>query len=116
MELKNLFEQQPPYYEILLNSDVLKLGYSLLTKHSLNEKDGKSPANVNNLLKYNASYFSRRFHQYTGFTFVEYLNRCRTSLAAQMLLESEKTVSEIAMDCGFPNMSFFSPSLKGSIR
>ena len=131
MKIKTVFQQQLPYYEVLLNSSILELCYQLLTKQSLQERNSKS-SNAGNseikealqyienhcreklsleevagILKYNASYFSRRFHQYTGFTFVEYLNRCRTAEAADLLLGSDKTVSEIALDCGFPNVSSF---------
>ncbi len=131
MRIKTVYQQQPPYYEVLLNSSLLEICYHLLTNQSLQIKTGKTISNGNveikealkyienhcrekltleevaNILKYNVSYFSRRFHQYTGFTFVEYLNRCRTAVAADNLMESDKTISEIALDCGFPNVSSF---------
>ncbi|MBR3000591.1 MAG: helix-turn-helix domain-containing protein [Oscillospiraceae bacterium] len=131
MKIRAAFEQQLPYYEVLLNSCMLELCYQLLTQQSQQSGNTKvsnagnseikealkyienhcreklNLEEVAGLLKYNASYFSRRFHQYTGFTFVEYLNRCRTTAAANALLQSDKTISEIAMDCGFPNVSSF---------
>lgn len=131
MKVKTIFQQKRPYYEVLLNSSLLELCYYLMVYQSKRGKSVKT-ANAGNSeikeaikyienhsrekltlkevaknLKYNASYFSRLFHQYTGFTFVEYLNRCRTTAAADILLESDKTISEIAMDCGFPNVSSF---------
>lgn len=130
LNIKTVFQKQEPYYEVHLNSCALELCYYLMLKQS--EKGKSKSVNTGNneikealqyiknhcrekltledvadILKYNASYFSRRFHQYTGFTFVEYLNRCRTAAAAVILLESDKTISEIAMDCGFPNVSSF---------
>lgn len=129
MEIKSIYQQQSPYYEMILNSNLLKLGYYLLKNHTVQSRSSRAVSSTNNeikealkyieehcreklnlediagQLKYNASYFSRRFHQYTGFTFVEYLNRCRTALAAGMLLDSDKNVSDIALDCGFPNVS-----------
>ncbi len=131
MEIRSVYTQRKPYFEVLLNSNVLKLCYCLLNHHALRKKGMRSPASTNSEIKqalryiedhcreklrleevaerlnYNPSYFSRRFHQYTGFTFVEYLNRCRAAAAASMLLESDRSVSEIAMDCGFPNISSF---------
>ena len=131
MRIKTVFQQQHPYYEVLLNSSLLELCYLLLTEQSQQTTSNKSSNNGNSeikealeyienhcleklsleevagILKYNPSYFSRRFHQYTGFTFVEYLNRCRTAVAASTLSESDKTISEIALDCGFPNVSSF---------
>ena len=131
MEVKSVYQQQNPYYEVLLNSNVLRLCYFLLKNHTVQEKGMREPVSTNNEIKkaltyiethckeklkleeiaeklnYNPSYFSRRFHEFTGFTFVEYLNRCRTDVAALMLMESDKTVSEIALDCGFSNISSF---------
>ena len=131
MEIKAVYTQRKPYFEVLLNSNVLKLCYFLMNDHAPRKKGMRSPASTNNEIKealryiedhcreklrleevaerlnYNPSYFSRRFHQYTGFTFVEYLNRCRAEVAASMLLESDRSVSDIAMDCGFPNISSF---------
>ncbi len=131
MKVKTIFQQKRPYYEVLLNSSLLELCYYLMVYQSKQGKSVKTANAGNNEikeaikyienhsrekltlkevaknLKYNASYFSRLFHQYTGFTFVEYLNRCRTTAAADILLESDKTISEIAMDCGFPNVSSF---------
>ncbi|MBR2701448.1 MAG: AraC family transcriptional regulator [Erysipelotrichaceae bacterium] len=131
MTIKTIFQQKKPYYEVLLNSSLLELCYHLLSQQSLQRKNNKTSntgnseikealkyienhcrekltlEDVANNLKFNSSYFSRFFHQYTGFTFVEYLNRCRTAAAAVILLDSNKTISEIAMDCGFPNVSSF---------
>ncbi len=131
MRIKTVFQQQLPYYEVLLNSSLLELCYHLLIQQSEQGISNRSANSGNNeikealqyienhcrerlaledvasALKYNTSYFSRLFHQYTGFTFVEYLNRCRTVAAANTLLGSDKTTSEIALDCGFPNVSSF---------
>ena len=131
MRINTVFQQQLPYYEVLLNSSLLELCYHLLTRQSEQGISNRSASSGNSeikealqyienhcrerlsledvasALKYNTSYFSRLFHQYTGFTFVEYLNRCRTVEAANTLLESDKTISEIALDCGFPNVSSF---------
>ena len=131
MRIKTVFLQQQPYYEVLLNSSLLELCYHLLSRQSLQGRNGRtsntgnseikealkyienhcreklSLEEVADILKYNPSYFSRRFHQYTGFTFIEYLNRCRAAVAADILSGSDKTISEIALDCGFPNVSSF---------
>ena len=131
LKMKTVFQQQNPYYEVLLNSLGLELCYYLMVKQSYREKNGKTASTGNNEIKevlkyiekhccekltledvagmfnYNASYFSRRFHQYTGFTFVEYLNRSRTEVACEMLMKSDKTVMEISLDCGFSNVSSF---------
>jgi len=51
--------------------------------------------------------FSRFFRRKTGRTLVAYLNELRTGLACRELIESERSVSEIAFDSGFNNLSNF---------
>jgi AraC-like DNA-binding protein len=50
---------------------------------------------------------SRFFHQHLGMTFQDYLIQLRISRAAQMLLETERTVAAVAFDCGFNNLANF---------
>jgi AraC-like DNA-binding protein len=51
--------------------------------------------------------FSRFFRRKTGRTLVAYLNELRTSLACRELIETERSVSDIAFDSGFNNLSNF---------
>jgi AraC-like DNA-binding protein len=51
--------------------------------------------------------FSRSFRRKTGRTLVAYLNELRTGLACRELIESDRSVSEIAFDAGFNNLSNF---------
>ena len=53
------------------------------------------------------SYFSRSFKQITGMSFKKYLNRIRTSRAERLLLTTQKSVTEVATDCGYNNVSYF---------
>lgn len=53
------------------------------------------------------SYFSRNFRKVTGVTFKQYLNRTRINRAEQLLLTSHLSVSEVAIRCGFNNISYF---------
>ncbi len=57
-------------------------------------------------------YFSRLFKTYTQMSFVEYLNRCRVSEAERHLADPNKTVTEVAMDCGFNSLSTFNRVFK----
>ena len=54
-----------------------------------------------------ASYFSRCFCSVTGKSFKEYLNAVRINRAERELYLSDRSVTEIAADCGFPNVSYF---------
>lgn len=60
------------------------------------------------------SYFSRSFYRMTGESFREYLNRIRLDHAERLLLTSERPVTEIALDCGYNNVSYFCMLFKAS--
>ncbi len=51
--------------------------------------------------------FARQFKKHAGRTMSEFLNRLRLQAACRELLESDRGVLEIALDCGFTQVSFF---------
>jgi AraC-like DNA-binding protein/quercetin dioxygenase-like cupin family protein len=53
------------------------------------------------------SYFSRAFGRITGKSFKEYLNLTRVNHAEQLLLTTQKSVTEISALCGYNNVSYF---------
>ena len=53
------------------------------------------------------SYFSRCFAKVTGKSFKDYLNTVRVSHAEKALATTDRSVTEIAADCGFSNVSYF---------
>ena len=53
------------------------------------------------------TYFSRKFKRVTGIGYKEYLNHVRLKEAARMLLETELSVTEIALSCGFSDGNYF---------
>ena len=50
---------------------------------------------------YNHDYLTRIFKTETGFTIAGYINECRIENVRKMLLETNLTVREIALSCGF---------------
>lgn len=70
---------------------------NVITLAELAELAGMSP-----------KYFCRAFSQMTGKTPVEYLNYYRIEQAGERLVFTEDSVTEIALDCGFRDMSYFS--------
>lgn len=54
----------------------------------------------------NSSYLSRIFHEETGVTFTEYLNRIRVE-ESKKLLEKGRPLKEIASLCGFKSYGYF---------
>ena len=53
------------------------------------------------------SYFSRLFNRETGETFVNYINRQKIELAKEQLRGTNKSVSQIAGEVGYINVSNF---------
>lgn len=57
-------------------------------------------------------YFCRFFSDMTGKTPVEYLNYYRIECAAEQLLYSDDLVTEIALSCGYNDLSYFVKTFK----
>lgn len=58
------------------------------------------------------SYFTRFFKKYMGMTFTEYLTILRLDTAYKLLMRTDKTIAEIALESGFSNTKSFSNSFK----
>lgn len=64
----------------------------------------KAAADVCN---YSPSYFMRIFKELTGTSFTQYLVDYRLDAAARQLVSTDRQITEIAVDCGFNNLSYF---------
>lgn len=72
--------------------------------------DYMNPISVQDVLEscgLSRSHFHALFKEETGRTFVDYLSTLRCNRAAELLLTTERTVLDIAGDCGFNNLSHF---------
>ncbi len=58
------------------------------------------------------SYFSRLFKNTTGFGFKEYLTLVRLKEAQSKLIHTDKSICEIAYECGFNDSNYFSSVFK----
>lgn len=74
---------------------------SQITLEELSDIAGMSPR-----------YFCRAFSSMTGKTPIAYLNYYRIECAGELLKLTDKTVTEIAISCGFNDMSYFSKQFK----
>jgi AraC-like DNA-binding protein len=77
-----------------------------------------SEQNLNDLaqqISMNPSAFCRYFKEATGKTIVEYIHEMRVGYACKLLMERGKTISEIAFECGFNNISNFNRIFKKKI-
>lgn len=55
----------------------------------------------------NKNYFCHFFQELTGCTPMEYVNYYRIESACEQLAATDKSITEIAMDCGFSDTSYF---------
>lgn len=72
--------------------------------------DYMNPITVDDVLKacgLSRSHFHALFKQETGRTFVDYLSALRCNRAAELLATTDRTILDIALACGFNNLSHF---------
>ena len=70
-------------------------------------RESVSMKEMANLCHLSPSYFSRRFSQETGETFVNYINRRKIEKAKELLRGSNKSINHIAEEAGFQNTNNF---------
>lgn len=56
---------------------------------------------IADMLHLNPSYFSKKFKAVNVFGFKEYLNTIRINHSEQLLLETDMSITEIALECGY---------------
>jgi len=58
------------------------------------------------------SSFCRYFKKKTNQTFMEYVKRVRIGIAAKLLAETDKPVTQICYECGYNNLANFNHYFK----
>lgn len=67
---------------------------------------------LSNKFHYSTSYLSRIFHQEQGITINNYINKIRIDNSATLIKNSDLSIKEIALSCGFVNISHFNRIFK----
>ncbi|MBQ6473755.1 MAG: helix-turn-helix transcriptional regulator [Victivallales bacterium] len=62
---------------------------------------------VASALKLNPGYVTRLFLEHSGKPFVEYLRELRLAHARKLLLETDLTIDEVTVQCGYSSSTFF---------
>jgi AraC-like DNA-binding protein len=62
---------------------------------------------VADVVRLSPSYLSARFSRETGMTLTQFIHRTRVERAKRLLRDTDKSVSEIAFDVGFQNVTHF---------
>ena len=91
------------------NREVRKL---ILTYIEENYMEKISLYDIAQIAHMSEKYFSRFFKDNFGMTFVEYVNRVRLEKAAVLLKNTDDSVTEVAMQVGYANISYFIRSFK----
>ncbi|WP_053362735.1 AraC family transcriptional regulator [Bacillus sp. FJAT-27251] len=63
-------------------------------------------------LQYDYAYLSKLFVQMTNMTFTDYLNHYRIFQACYLLKNSQQSISEIAVNCGYNNLRSFNRNFR----
>lgn len=96
-------DKERAYEDIVF--DKLKLSLNYLEENFAENITADMMAAVSN---YSVSHFSKLFKQMTGESLTQYLKNYRLEIAANRLRHESTKVSEIALSCGFSNLSYFS--------
>ena len=63
-------------------------------------------------INYSANYFSKLFHELTGVSFIQYVINYRLDVASEMLTKTNMSITEVAEETGFRNLSYFTRTFK----
>lgn len=79
------------------------------------QTDFAEPMTLDDLAKragLSPKYFCRAFAEITGKTPIDYLNYYRIECAGERLLTTDETVTDIALSCGFNDLSYFTRTFR----
>ena len=90
-------------------SEMVKQGIEYMKHHF---RESLSLDDVAEATGFSRFYFCRQFKNSTGYTVNEYLRYLRCREAEEMLQKTEMPISEIASECGFDDVSYFTKIFK----
>ena len=124
------FTSREPFYELRLKALLLQTLYALLRYFSLPEADSPRPGHAEQMqtaLRYISQHYRERiaiadiaaacgfseshfmsvFRRNAGMPCIRYINHYRIQQAAREIESTDRQIMEIALECGFENVSFF---------
>jgi two-component system response regulator YesN len=120
--LTALQEWAPYVLEVAMNhiqSTQENLSVVEKVKQFVKENIGQQELNredVANAVFLNPDYLTRVFKKETGLSLSDYMQQQRLELAKNLLVNSDKPVSEIALTVGYSNLSYFSTIFKKAMQ
>ena len=91
------------------SNDILRKIISYVNEHYTEKL---SLEEVANQVGFSREYFCRFFKQHMGITFLRYLNEVRISHAGRILMNTDKSISEVMQESGFTNQTIFNRLFK----
>ena len=139
--VKSIFycaKENTPLHDFLMKSELIKFFWLLFESGDLyctNEKAISKSEVFRPILEYmhekcqenitvdeladiacmSRSYFMKRFREVSGVGAIEYLTQIRIKKACNLLAETELSVLDISLECGFKNLSNFNRQFKKKV-
>ncbi len=132
--IDELCSSQPLGYQLMIKSYLYKCIFILVANNSFTKKIGQKKSlekikivisfirenyhrpisieEISDLCHYSQSHFMKFFKSMLGMGFTQYLNDYRLELASRMLLATSDNILDIALQCGFENLSYFNRIFK----
>lgn len=112
LKLLHLMKQQDmliPVEDLVSSNEKQKIErYKILTAYMEEHvSEDITLKELSGLTATNPQYLCRFFKEISGMSPIQYLINRRIDIASFMLLETDKSILEISMDCGFENVSYF---------
>ncbi len=101
------------YIEDAGKTDYMKKILLYIEDHYMDKIYLEDLASIANL---NEQYFSRHFKAQFGQSPMKYLMDFRLRKAEKMLLETDLTITQVALECGFPNLGHFMKEFKNKTK
>ena len=102
--LFDTFIEEKKGYEFIIQGLLFELMGQILGNHRYKISDDETYKSL--------KYFCRFFSEMTGKTPIEYLNYYRIECAAEQLLYTDDLVTDIALNCGYNDLSYFVKTFK----
>jgi AraC-like DNA-binding protein len=108
--IRNDYINLPPVNDMDMNT--LSKISSVLEYISTNYMNEITVDSVSKMIFMSYHHFCRTFKKGTGRTFIEQLNFIRLREAEKLLITDEKNISEVALQVGFPTVTYFTRLFK----
>ena len=112
-EIEGEFQRQNTDYKLMVKLQVLELLVLIRREYADCVIEPSKPVtDVAREAAMSPTYFSSLFKKLNGITLWEYVQSRRVEIAAEMLLSTDRSVTQIALECGYNSISNFNRSFK----